>query len=123
VSICDDLECSAASKGQLLSGFSLGYLSSQVVGGAMADRIGAKAMVLLSTVLGALLTVGCGFATSTVGQLWLAQVLLGVSQGPLFPTSIAFLSRYDDVPNGLRGLARTGVVFCFFGERRRYNDI
>lgn len=106
IAICnsDGFQCSAKTKGLLLSAFSLGYLSSQVFGGVLADRIGAEAVVFISSIGGALLMAASGFA-STVSELWLCQVLMGVCHGPLFPTSIAFLTKW--IPADERAFAST----------------
>ena len=90
VYVCGDMACDASSRGQLLSSYSLGYLSSQIAGGALADRIGPRLVILCASALGGACTLASASARS-VRALCLAQVLLGVSQGPLYPTSIAYL--------------------------------
>jgi hypothetical protein len=77
---------------------------AQIAGGALADRIGPKLVILWASALGGLCTMASASAQS-VDALWLAQVLLGVSQGPLFPTSIAFLAPW--LPPSERSLAST----------------
>ncbi|KAL1529108.1 hypothetical protein AB1Y20_000068 [Prymnesium parvum] len=106
LSICqsEGFKCSASTKGALLSAFALGYLSSQVVGGALADVIGAEAVILIASLGGAVLMAASGAARS-VRELWLAQVLMGVFQGPLFPTSVAYLARW--IPGEERAFAST----------------
>ena len=87
--VCEDadLQCGPLSKGSLLSAFSLGYITTQLAGGYLGDRIGTKAVILISTVLPGLLTIASSFSAS-VSMLWWTQVLMGAAQGPLFPTSI-----------------------------------
>ena len=57
--VCEDadLQCGPLSKGSLLSAFSLGYITTQLAGGYLGDRIGTKAVILISTVLAGLLTI------------------------------------------------------------------
>ena len=86
VYVCEEMQCDVSTKGTLLSAYSLGYLTSQLAGGVLADRIGAKGVVLLASLLGGLLTL-LSAGAKDISSLWLMQVLLGVSQGPLFPTS------------------------------------
>ena len=93
VFICDDMACTAATKGHLLSAFSLGYLTTQVGGGLLADRLGPKLVILLATVAAAGLTIASA-ACDTVDRLFWAQVLMGAAQGPLFPTSVSYLTRW-----------------------------
>lgn len=100
VSICDPssggFSCSARDKGNLLSGFSLGYLSTQVLGGIAADRYGPRNLTSLALVVAGTTMSLTPLAAQWWGVdgLWLASVCLGLSQGPLFPTSIAHLSRW-----------------------------
>jgi sugar phosphate permease len=100
--LCQDLTCDATTKGSLLSAFSLGYITTQVAGGALADHIGPRNTILLATVLAGCFTLASGSAQS-VSQLWLLQVVMGAAQGPLFPTSIAYLGRW--MPADERALA------------------
>ena len=76
-----------------LSAFSLGYVTTQLAGGVLGDRIGTKAVITLTTILAGLLTLAGG-STDSVSALWWTQVLMGAAQGPLFPTSIAYLTRW-----------------------------
>ena len=89
--ICDEMSCGPLTKGSLLSAFSLGYVTTQLAGGVLADKIGSKAVILIATVLAGLLTMASAWAGS-VGAMWWAQVLMGAAQGPLFPTSMAYLT-------------------------------
>ena len=92
----DGYTCTARDKGALLGAFSLGYVSTQIVGGVLADRLGPRLVIS-----GAILIAGVAcFATPDGGRLgglsglWAITVALGLAQGPLFPTSIAYLARW-----------------------------
>ena len=93
--VCEDehMQCSSTTKGSLLSAFSLGYILTQVAGGTLADRLGPVTVIFLAMLLGAVFTILSGLAPS-VAFLWLSHVMMGASQGPLFPTSVAFLARW-----------------------------
>ena len=80
-------------KGVLLSAFPLGYLSTQLLGGWAADLIGPRIVITAAISLSALAMALCGLATSST-QLYWFTVALGVAQGPLFPTSMAYLSKW-----------------------------
>jgi sugar phosphate permease len=96
VFICEDQECSATDKGKLLSAFSLGYFSTQILGGALGDAIGARSVIAWSHILAGLCLAGTGKAMEKNGLqgLWFVTLLLGVTQGPLFPASMSYLSNW-----------------------------
>ena len=100
----EDMACTATTRASLLSAFSLGYVWTQVAGGALADVIGPSNVILLAMILAALCTFASG-AAPTVGVLWLAQVITGAAQGPLFPTSVSYMSRW--LPPQERALGAT----------------
>ena len=106
VYVCEDeaMECTASTRASLLSAFSLGYILTQVAGGALADVIGPSNVILLAMILAALCTFASG-AAPTVEMLWLAQVITGIAQGPLFPTSVSYLSRW--LPSQERAIGAT----------------
>jgi len=99
-----DLEFTLYERGQLLASFSQGYLFTQVAGGFLADRVGAKAVVV-----GSLIITGVGLI---LAPLFAAQLgvrgligtyfVIGVVNGPLFPCCSVMLR---DVPPGDRSQA------------------
>lgn len=108
--VCADTECDdSGSKGSILAAFSLGYLSTQIVGGMLGDRFGTKPVtccgstiavqhtgsqvITAGAVLAGLATAGTALAQNT-STIWAAQVAMGMAQGPLFPSSVAHLSRW-----------------------------
>lgn len=106
VYVCEDefMVCDASSKGSLLSAFSLGYLMTQIPGGYVSDLVGPRVVVAACALLAGGLTYAGGSAT-TINRLWLLQVVMGMAQGPLFPTSISHLARW--LPKEERALAST----------------
>jgi len=91
-----DLNIDMKQKGVLLSAVAAGYLFTQIPGGALADKIGAKNMITYAMAASAL----CCLAVPTCSMyfgirgLWWIIALMGAVQGPLFPASIVFLSRW-----------------------------
>lgn len=91
-----EFEIGTAQKGTLLSAIAAGYFFTQVPGGALADKIGAKNVV--TGVMTA--SSACCIILPTMADqfgipgLWLTMALMGAVQGPLFPTSTVFLSRW-----------------------------
>jgi ACS family hexuronate transporter-like MFS transporter len=83
----------AIDNGKLLSAFPLGYLLTQYVGGFAADVVGPRLVISACMALGAVCLVLSAMATSA-DQLYWATVLLGMSQGPLFPTGMAYFSKW-----------------------------
>jgi sugar phosphate permease len=66
--------------GFVLAAFTFGYAIAQIPGGALADRFGAKRMLIVSPVLWSLFTGATGFV-STVLALIVVRVLFGFCEG------------------------------------------
>lgn len=66
--------------GIVLSSFALGYFLSQIPGGLLADRWGARAVVIVGPLCWALFTGMTGFVV-TVAALIAVRLLFGVSEG------------------------------------------
>ena len=83
------------SRGVLLSAVAAGYFFTQVPGGALADKIGAKNVVTMAILGSALCCLAIPYAYD-MGQnyMWWCLVAMGMIQGPLFPTSSVFLSQW-----------------------------
>jgi MFS family permease len=106
VFMCEEMTCDASNKGSLLSAFSLGYVTTQVAGGALADKVGPKALISFAMFGAGLATIATPLGSDVTG-LWTITVIMGAFQGPLFPTSIAFLSKWT--PPSERAFASTMV--------------
>lgn len=91
-----DLTIGIAQKGTLLSAIAAGYFFTQVPGGALADRFGAKNVMTGALVLSALCCLAVPTAADKYGLngMWATIALMGAAQGPLFPASSVFLSRW-----------------------------
>jgi ACS family sodium-dependent inorganic phosphate cotransporter len=91
-----DISMDAGDKGRLLSAIAAGYLLTQVPGGAMADRFGAKRVISYALASSASLCFMIPFAADNYGLpgVWCTIAMMGAAQGPLFPTSTVYLSRW-----------------------------
>ena len=91
-----DFPISTAQKGSLLAAIPLGYFLTQVPGGALADKLGAKNVMLTALALSACccLVLPSAFDYLGVSGLLATLTLMGAVQGPMFPTSSVFLARW-----------------------------
>uniref|UniRef100_A0A7S4T0W9 Major facilitator superfamily (MFS) profile domain-containing protein n=1 Tax=Ditylum brightwellii TaxID=49249 RepID=A0A7S4T0W9_9STRA len=91
-----DMDISTSTKGTMLTAIATGYFFTQVPGGALADRFGPKNVMTAALFLSAI----CTILVPTAGELfglpgmWIVMALMGAVQGPMFPTSSVFLSRW-----------------------------
>ncbi|CAG8493606.1 16265_t:CDS:2, partial [Dentiscutata heterogama] len=74
-------------QGVILSSFFVGYLTTQTLGGALADKYGGKWVLATSAALWTLFTFLTPFAAQAgLGYLLLCRILLGIGEGASFPT-------------------------------------
>ena len=91
-----DMDISTSQKGSMLAAIATGYFFTQIPGGALADRFGPKNVMTGALFLSAI----CCILVPTAGDayglkgIWLIMALMGAVQGPMFPTSSVFLSRW-----------------------------
>lgn len=78
-----EFELSKTEQGWLITAFSLAYLLCQLPGGILADRFGARRLLVVSLVLWSVFTALTGLAWG-LAALLVIRVLFGVGQG-LFP--------------------------------------
>jgi len=79
-SMMKSLDIDTATFGIVLSSFAFGYFLSQIPGGLLADRWGARAVVIVGPLFWALFTGMTGFV-ATVVALIAVRLLFGVSEG------------------------------------------
>ncbi|KAL8241806.1 hypothetical protein R6Q59_012108 [Mikania micrantha] len=85
---------SQSSKGTILSTFYYGYALSQVPGGWAAQKIGGRRVLLLSFVLWSLTCALVPLDPNRVFILIMARLLVGVSQGFIFPSIHTVLAQW-----------------------------
>ena len=83
-------------RGAILSAVAAGYLVTQVPGGYLSDQIGAKNVVTVAMLGSALacLLLPVAYSMGDVDGIWYCLAFMGFIQGPLFPTSSVFLSKW-----------------------------
>mmetsp|Transcript_3157 Transcript_3157/g.7297 ORF Transcript_3157/g.7297 Transcript_3157/m.7297 type:complete len:504 (+) Transcript_3157:76-1587(+) len=99
-----EMDITTSQKGSLLSAIAAGYFFTQVPGGVLADWLGAKNVMTTAMMLSALCCLMLPLVVDTLGLsgLWCVMAAMGAVQGPLFPTSTVYLSKWmpKAVPGG-----------------------
>lgn len=98
-----ELDITTVQKGSLLSAIAAGYFFTQVPGGALADRLGAKNVMTAALGFSALCCLVLPLCVDSMGVsgLWYIMMVMGSVQGPLFPTSTVYLSKW--MPKKIEG--------------------
>lgn len=91
VHISDDLQLSASSTGLILSVFFLGYAIMQIPGGWMADRFGARIVLIVSVFSFTIFTSLTGLAWSFVSLL-VIRFMFGLGEGSFFPAGAKMIA-------------------------------
>ena len=89
--------------------FFWGYLLLQIPGGYLAERWSAKRFVSVLLVAWGLCAVGCGFV-HTARQFWVMRLLLGVSEGGVWPATLVLLAHW--FPRAERARANGYWMLC-----------
>lgn len=85
---------SAAQKGVVLSSFFWGYLITQIPGGWLADRFGAKVILGLGVVWWSLFTLLTPWAAGSLVLLFLIRASMGLGEGLNFPAIHSLTARW-----------------------------
>ncbi|KAI8469007.1 MAG: major facilitator superfamily transporter [Monoraphidium minutum] len=108
IPMAQELGWDKAYQGVVLSAFFLGYATTQILGGALADKYGGKSVLAGGVALWSLFTGLTPLAAAGgTASLLAARVLLGVGEGVAFPAVHALISR--NVPPERQSTA-VGVV-------------
>ncbi|KIZ02030.1 major facilitator superfamily transporter [Monoraphidium neglectum] len=108
IPMSQDLGWDKAYQGVVLSAFFAGYATTQILGGALSDRYGGKAVLAGGVALWSLFTgLTPQAAAGGAAPLLAARVLLGVGEGVAFPAVHSIISR--NVPTERQSTA-VGVV-------------
>ena len=95
-------------EGHLLSSFYWGYALSQIPGGWLAAKFGAKWVLGCAVFVWSLATIGAGFTQKSVPILFALRVLVGLSEGANYPSQVEFMSRF--VPHDERSRSWSFIV-------------
>lgn len=101
-----DLHLTNTELGIALAAFSLPYAFLQAAGGWIGDRLGPRRMLAGVAVVCGVATLATGFAGGLV-TLIASRLLLGLGEGPAFPTATRAMSRW--LPADRRGYGQ-GIV-------------
>lgn len=120
-----DFGWNKADLGVAMGTFFWGYVTTQVIGGYMADKVGGDKVLCLSVCVWGLITLFTPqFAhiklqfISALGVITLTRVLLGISQGVHYPSMMSLIAkRIPDsersLPNGIiTSAANFGTLMC-----------
>lgn len=86
VSITGDLQLDASSTGIILSAFFLGYAIMQIPGGWLADKFGAKRILLVAVIMWSIFTGLTAIAWSLTAMI-VIRFLFGIGEGGFQPSS------------------------------------
>ncbi|GJE34216.1 MFS transporter [Methylobacterium oxalidis] len=95
--------------GLIFSAFAYPYAVFQIVGGAMADKWGARRTLFICGLIWAAATIATGFVGGVV-SLFLARFILGFGEGATFPTATRAMQSW--VASDQRGFAQ-GITHSF----------
>lgn len=92
LSITEDLKLSASSTGLLLSSFFAGYALMQLPGGWLADRFGARKVLIFAVIMWSIFTGLTGAAWSMVSMI-IIRFLFGIGEGGFQPASSKIIAQ------------------------------
>ncbi|KAG0361294.1 hypothetical protein BG005_008723 [Podila minutissima] len=113
VAIAKEYDYSKQQQGLILSAFFFGYIMTQILGGAMADRYGAKPVLAIGAFAWTLLTLLTPLA-SQQGYLWMVfiRIGLGLGEGVAFPSAHALISVFGaSEPESCRGITEQEIRY------------
>lgn len=93
--IAPDLHLSHAQVGLLASALAVAWAGSGLVFGALSDRVGRRPILIPAVFLFSLLSWLSGIARSFAG-LFVFRTLMGIAQGPTWPTMTAMIESSSD---------------------------
>ena len=104
LSITEDLNLSASSTGLLLSSFFAGYALMQLPGGWLADRFGARKVLMTSVIMWSIFTGLTGAAWSMISMI-IIRFLFGIGEGGFQPASSKIISQAFPEENRARAMS------------------
>lgn len=107
--ISKELQLSAFDIGLVFSAFAYPYALFQIIGGYVGDRLGPRLTLCACGLLVGAATIWTGFAGGLAGLIS-ARLLLGIAEGPAFPTATRALAAV--MPPAERGFAQ-GITHSF----------
>lgn len=93
VYIGEDLSLTATETGLVLSSFFLGYAIMQMPGGILADRFGAKRVLLIAVIVWSIFT-GLTAIAWTLSAIVVIRFLFGIGEGGFQPSASKLITTY-----------------------------
>lgn len=90
--------------GLILGAFSIGYVFTTFIGGILVDRYGARHTLFYSAILWSFALILTGFSAG-FGMLFIARALLGLAEGPNFPSLTRVVSDWLSLRERTRALS------------------
>ena len=88
-----DLRMDPLQAGNIAGVFSWGFLLLQIPGGHLANHWSAKRFVSILMVAWGIAAVGCGLVR-TWQELWVMRLLLGITEGGVWPATLVLISQW-----------------------------
>jgi len=114
VYISEELKMSTLATGSVMSSFSLGYLSTQIAGGIMADRYGGKPVQTMTMAIMVLAMMTAPHVADIAGAsgLWVIYFHMGLFAGPQHPAYNAMVAAWfpQDELGKVSSLCEAGPV-------------
>ncbi len=108
-SMSRELHIDPAQAGSVAGIFFWGYLVLQIPGGHLAHRWSPKGLISILLVAWGICAVGCGLVR-TWHELWVMRLLLGVSEGGVYPATLILLANW--FPRAERARANAFWMVC-----------
>eukprot|EP01130_Rhizamoeba_saxonica_P002319 TRINITY_DN12147_c0_g1_i1.p1 TRINITY_DN12147_c0_g1~~TRINITY_DN12147_c0_g1_i1.p1 ORF type:complete len:470 (-),score=34.64 TRINITY_DN12147_c0_g1_i1:66-1475(-) len=105
MSEASDEEWSEGTRGLILSCFFWGYIWNQIPGGYLAERYGAKYVLMTGILISSFLTMIIPFMIHSVPLLLICRILVGFSQGITFPNIYYLGARWLPSNEKSRGMS------------------
>lgn len=115
IPISDHFKWDLHQHGWILSAFSVGYLSSMILGGSAAKRYGGSLVLIAAVLLWSLSSFVTPWFAYSATSLVLLRFLLGVGEGIGLPTIVHILSQLVPIDERSRALGYL-VAFGSFGQ-------
>ena len=109
IPMAEEYGWSAATQGIILSCFYFGYMVTQFLGGALADRFGGKVVLAIGVIWWSVFTILTPPAAALgLAVLVMARVLMGMGEGVTFPSIYSLYGKWVPTAERARSMALTG---------------
>lgn len=108
IPMADEFGWDAATQGIILSCFYLGYMVTQFLGGALADRYGGKVVLAIGVIWWSVFTIITPPAAALgLAALVVVRILMGMGEGVTFPSIYSLYGKWVPTDERARSMALT----------------